>query len=469
MHQPSAAARRNSYLVGGLAAVAASALMVGTLAPTGGNASSHREAPLTASDPQVDNTDVYAFRSPNDPSSVTLISNFIPFEEPAGGPNFYAFGQGVRYDIKVDNDHDAKADIIYRWKFKDHYRNEDTFLYNTGPVTSLKDKDLNFFQTYSLKRINVGGRTKVLVENKKVAPSRVGEASMPDYAALRNQAIKRFDGSRKVFAGQTEDPFFLDLRVFDLLYGGDLSEVGDDTLEGFNVNTLALKVPKKDLAMHRRPQKHNIIGVWSTASRRTQRIQRSNGEIDAKGRFVQVSRLGSPLVNEVAIPVGLKDKWNGSKPSGDGQFLEYVNKPILPKVVEAVYGIEQPDSDPDKAGIQRDDLISVFLTGVKGLNQPRNVTPSEQLRLNMSTPVCNPPTCPEYSRLGVIGGDSAGFPNGRRLRDDVVDIALQVFEGELLDNPNDLSDGVDTNDAPRGKGFPYVGLPFSGSNASPHS
>jgi hypothetical protein len=449
----------------------AAALAAAALAPVAGEASSHREAPLTAADPQIDNTDVYAFVSPDAPNKVTFISNWIPFEEPAGGPNFYAFSKKAHYDVRIDNTGDARADIVYRWKFRNHYRNPNTFLYNTGEVTSLDDEDLNFFQTYSLERIGPAGRTRKLVRNEIAVPSHVGDASMPDYAALRDEGVETFgpNGAGKVFAGQADDPFFLDLRVFDLLYGGDLSEVGDDTLAGFNVNALALQVPMRAVARNGNATKHPIIGVWSTASRRSTRVHTGEGEVRERGNFVQVSRLGMPLVNEVVIPVRLKDEWNASAPRGDARFLRYVQDPILARTVEAVYGIPVPDSDPDARGIQRADLVSVFLTGVEGLNMPRGVTPSEQLRLNMSIASCERGDCPEHSALGVIGGDVAGFPNGRRLADDVLDIALQVVEGELLDNPNDLGDGVGANDEAFGAAFPYVSLPHSGSDTSPHT
>lgn len=458
-------------MVGGLAAMLSLGLAMSTLAPTSGEASSHREAPFTASEPQIDNTDVYAFSSPDNPSSVTLISNWIPFEEPAGGPNFYPFATKTRYDIKISNDGDAAAEITYRWVFSDHYRNADgQFLYNTGAVTSLDDPDLNFYQTYNLKELRPGRSAQTLVRNAVAAPSDVGAASMPSYEDLRDQAIESFEGAGMTYAGQSDDPFFLDLRVFDLLYGGDFSEVGDDTLRGFNTNALAIQVPKTDLAKGGDVTANNsVIGVWSTASRRSAKISDpATGKVSFQGKFAQVSRLGSPLVNEVVVPVGLKDYFNASKPAKDAQFLGAVNDPILPKVIEAVYGIAQPDSNPDMAGIQRDDLIAVFLTGIAGLTQPQNVAPSEMLRLNLSTAPCEEGTCAEYSPLGVIGGDNAGFPNGRRLADDVIDIALQVVEGELLDNPNDLADGVNANELGFSSTFPYLALPHRGSDPSPH-
>ena len=470
MHLAALVREPRRLMVGGLAAVVAVGLAASALAPTTSTASSHREAPFTSSEPQIDNTDVYAFTSPDRPSTVTLISNWIGFEEPAGGPNFYPFAEKTNYDIRVSNDGDARAEIIYRWVFRDHYRNaRGQFLYNTGQVTSLRDTDLNFYQTYDLKKIVPHKSSRTLVNDAIAAPSDVGAASMPSYRNLRDQAIKAF-GPGRTYAGQADDPFFLDLRVFDLLYGGNFSEVGDDTLRGFNTNALAIQVPKTELAKGGNVEANNsVVGVWSTASRRSVKISNpKTGAVSFKGKLAQVSRLGHPLVNEVVVPVGLKDYFNASKPARDEQFLGAVNNPILPKVVEAVYGIKQPDSNPNKRGIQRDDLISVFLTGIKGLTQPRNVEPSEMLRLNLSTRPCEKGSCAKYSRLGVIGGDTAGFPNGRRLADDVVDIALQVFEGELIGNPNDLGDGVNVNERAFRNAFPYLALPHRGSDADPH-
>ena len=410
------------------------------LGPVGASASSHREAPLIAGTPKYDNTDTYAFVSPDDADTVTLVANWIPFEEPAGGPNFYSFATDARYNIKVDNDGDARPDVVYRWTFKDHYRTKKTFLYNTNQVTSLDDPDLNYRQTYKLEKI-WNGQSRTLVDNAPVAPSYVGKASMPQYRDLFDQAVTRVPHG-KAWAGQAEDPFFLDLRVFDLLYGGDLSEVGDDTLAGFGVNSVALQVDTDSVTRPGKP----VIGIWSTTDRR-----------DAFGNYRQVSRLGMPLVNEVVIPLKDKDRFNASRPADDGQFLDYVTNPELPRLIQSIYGIPAPKTP-------RNDLVQVFLTGVPGLNQPKGVTPSEQLRLNTSIP----PTV-DPNRLGVIGGDNAGFPNGRRLTDDVVDIALQVVEGELTGNPNDLGDAVNKNDVAFGKQFPYLAPPTSGSDTDPHA
>jgi len=436
------------------------------LGPAPGGASSHREAPLISADPQVDTTDFYMFVSPNNASTVTLIANYIPFEEPAGGPNFYAFADGVNYDFNIDNDGNAVADIIYRFVFTSHYRNENTFLYNTGPVESLDDPDLNFYQTYDVTRIE-GGNEELVLDDATAVPSRVGRASFPNYPQLSHDGIY-VRAHRRAWAGQADDPFFLDLRVFNLLYGADFSNVGVDTLHGFNVNSMAIRVPADDLALDGDATTNPIIGGWATASRQSVRTQNTDGTVDFSGPFVQVSRLGMPLVNEVVIPVGKKDLWNASQPAGDGQFLPYVQDPELAHLIESIYGIPVPDSDPDTPGIQRDDLVEVFLTGIAGLNQPPNVVASEELRLNMSIPPCEPDVCSTYSSLGVIAGDNAGYPNGRRLADDTIDISLQVVEGILLGQDTGLGDAVDANDHPFQSAFPYIGLPFSGSSGSPH-
>ncbi len=412
-------------------------------------ASSHREAPLTQGDPLIDNTDVYAFTSPDAPDTVTLLSNWIPFQEPAGGPNFYPWGENVQYDINIDNNGDALPEITYRWTFTSSYKDASSILYNTGVVNNFSDDTLNFTQTYTLEEIR-GDQVTELLTDAPVAPSHVGVASMPNYQALRDDAIVEFDGGTS-FAGQADDPFFLDLRVFDLLYGGDLSEIGNDTLAGYNVNTLGIQVPKSDLALDGDAGANPIIGVWSSTQRPSMRTQAPDGSITFEGEPVQVSRLGNPLVNELVVPFSAKDAFNASQPVDDEQFLPTVQDPLLPKLIESIYDIPAPPAP-------REDLVAVFLTGIEGANQPPNVVPSEQLRLNMSVPVTENP-----DRLGVIGGDNQGFPNGRRLVDDVVDIELQVVMGELVGSPNDLSDAVDSNDKEFNDSFPYVALPTPGS------
>ena len=445
----------------GIALAATAALGVGVitgLGPVPGSASSHREAPLVAADPQVDGTDLYAFVSPDKPNTSTIVSNWIPFEEPAGGPNFYSFAPGVYYDI-------------YRWIFKNHYVSTDTFLYNTGVVHHLTDATLNFYQTYTLTRIGRSDR-KVLVRNARVAPSDVGDTSMPDYPQLSDEAIQSFGKHGKTWTGQADDSFFLDLRVFDLAYGApNFNEIGDDTLKGFNVNSFVIQVPNSELT--RGGDGSGIVGIWTTAERQSIRTQTSKGDVRFSGRYVQVSRLGMPLVNEVVVPVGSKDLFNGSNPLDDAQFLPKVVDPELPHDLNALYGLPIPDCNPNMPGIQRDcDLVPLFLQGLPGLNQPPSVRPSEMLRLNTTIPPCEQGSCKDYSRLGVIGGDNAGFPNGRRLADDIIDVSLQVVEGCLINHncgPGGLGDGVDHNDVSFLSSFPYLAYPHSGSDANPHS
>ncbi|MEV5956388.1 DUF4331 domain-containing protein [Streptomyces sp. NPDC051987] len=431
-----------TLICGALATGGITAASVAALEPGAASASSHREAPLISGTPQYDNTDLYAFVSPDKPDTTTIVSDYIPFEEPAGGPNFYQFADDAQYDIHIDNNGDAKDDLIFRYTFKTQIKNKKTFLYNTGVVDNLTDPDLNVTQSYNLDLIKLrNGRqqyTTRIASDVPAAPSDVGKASMPDYAKLRSQAIYKTTNGGATFAGQADDPFFADLRVFDLLYGGNLSEVGNDTLKGYNVNTIALQVPN-DLI--RQSASRPTVGIYATTQRR-----------NARGYYSQVSRLGNPLVNEVVNPQKDKDKFNASQPKDDAQFLRNVTNPELPKLIQQIYNIKAP-SEP------RNDLVSVFLTGVKGLNtlQPQAV-PSEMLRLNTSIkPAAKP------KRLGVLDGDNAGFPNGRRLTDDVIDEALQVMEGELVGSKNDLGDAVDKNDKSFEKYFPYVAEPTSGS------
>ncbi len=421
-----------------------------------GTASSHREAPMIAGDPRNDNTDLYAFVSPDRTETVTLMANFIPFEEPNGGPNFYRFDTGSRYNIKIDSDGDARPDTVYQWTFRDEdRRGTGTFLYDNGPVTSLDDENLLFRQRYTLKRITSRG-VRTLVADGVVAPSNAGPASMPDYATLRAQSIKDLPGGGRAFAGQSDEAFFADLRIFDLLYGGNLSEVGQDTLKGYNVHTLALQVPKNEVALRGDATRNPVIGVWSTVDKWSPR------------GYVQVSRLGQPLVNEVVVPAGLKDAFNALSPSRDASVpavVKRVTHPEVPRLLEAIYGLKAPATP-------RQDLVEIFLTGIAKANGPikadlnsqslnkdaRRLRPSEMLRLNMAiAPTRNP------NRLGVIGGDPQGFPNGRRLGDDVVDIALQAMagaaqSGKIVDALA-AGDRVNGNDRPFDTRFPYIPLP----------
>ena len=455
------------------AALSLGALLVGSayaLGPGAASASSHREAPLVAADPAIDNTDLYAFVSPERPGYVTLIANWQPFEEPNGGPNFYPFATDATYHIKIDSNGDAKPDAEFRWKFQSiDKRGNNTFLYNNGPVTSVDDDNLLFRQTYTLESSFNGAPFKVRAQGAPVAPSRVGPASMPDYGTLRAQATRTLPGGWKVFAGQADDPFFLDLRVFDLLYGGNLSETGQDTLAGYNVNTIALQVPFKDVALNGDAGRNPVIGVWTTTER--DRVRVADGS--SYGGKVQVSRLGNPLVNEVVVPAGLKDTFNATPPERDAKIpalVKRVTNPEVPQLIQQIYQVPAPKTP-------RNDLVEIFLTGITtkaggpikaDLNSQLNnadvsagwFTPAEELRLNLSVPVTAQP-----NRLGVLGGDLQGFPNGRRLTDDVVDIELQALEGAAqtgkLVDALATGDRVDANNTQFGGRFPYVALPNS--------
>jgi hypothetical protein len=464
-------------------AAAGTVLLAALLANIGAGpaaASSHREAPLIAADPAVDNTDVYAFVSPDKPDTVTFVANWFGLQEPNGGPTFYPWATDANYDINIDTDGNAKPDVGYRLTFRtEDRRGNDTFLYNNGPVTSLDDENLLFRQYYTLSVSKGGGWTKLL--EGQVAPSQLGAASIPDYSTLRDQAIKDVPGGGQVYVGSAEDPFFADLRVFDLLYGGDLSEVGQDTLAGTNVNTVSLQLPLTEVTANGDPQRNPVIGVWSDAERRS--LQLSPGQATAVGEPVQVSRLGNPLVNEVVLPAGLKDAFNGLTPVKDATIPDVVKRvtdPEVAKLLDGIYGVPAPATP-------RNDLVEIFLTGIAknaptldgtqppiqaDLNSqvlnadtdPKRFQPSEMLRLNTSVaPTADP------NRLGVLGGDLQGFPNGRRLTDDVIDIEVQAVAGAAqagkLVDALAAGDGVDANDVAFLDEFPYVALPGNETRA----
>jgi hypothetical protein len=425
-------------------------------------ASSHREAPLLAQDPMADNTDVYAFVSPDERDKVTLIANFIPFQKPDGGPNFYSFDPNVIYEIHIDNNGDAVEDITYQWRFTTEVRNPATFLYNTGTVTALDDPDLNVRQFYRLTRVDGPRRTGTVTElsgRLPVPPPNIGPRSTPNYGSIGG-GIQQLPGNLRVFAGQRDEGFYVDLGIFDLLGVG--SGQIEDSTAGFNVSSLAIQVPKSALARGgTTPTSASdpaaIIGVWSTASRFATRTLVPGGQTHS-GALVQVSRLGNPLVNEAVIDLARKDAFNGLEPTGDAAALDRVLDPEVPKLLKAVFNVDSPPAP-------RNDLVTIFLTGIPGLNQPAGVRGSEMLRLNMAIPPSSSP-----HRLGVLGGDVAGFPNGRRVGDDVLDIVLQAAAGAtpltpaFLRSPNNmLGDGVERNDVPYLTSFPYLGYPHAGN------
>ena len=430
-----------------------------------GTASSHREAPLISQDPLADNTDVYAFVSPASPDKVTLISNFIPLQLPASGPNFWKFDDNVLYEIMIDNDGDAVEDVTFQFKFRSETRNPNTFLYNTGQVTSLEDADWNVRQFYTVTRVDGPRRTargQVLAENVPTPPVNVGVRSIPDYASLAAAAVRQLSNGVQVFAGQRDEGFYVNLGLFDLLGVPPADNDTPDSTAGLNVHSIAIEVPIAALTANgSRPSAATdpsaVIGVWSTASRPSV-TARNGAEERHNGRLVQVSRLGQPLVNEVVIPRALKDAFNSIPPTEDAVALPVVQDPEVPRLLRALFGVSAPPAP-------RTDLVTIFLQGIPGLNQPPNVRPSEMLRLNVAIrPTPNP------NRFGVLGGDTAGFPNGRRVGDDVTDIAIRAMAGATPLTPAfntginaQLGDGVSANDVPYLNTFPYLGTPHPGN------
>ena len=436
-------------------------------------ASSHSEAPGISKDRLADDTDLYAWVAKDAPNAVTFVGNWVPLIEPNSGPNFASFDDDAHYYINVDNVGDAKKHIRFEFTFHTTRQTGATFLYNVGQVTSLNDPDLNVRQTYTLTRIDVVGGVEqetILGSGLPVAPWNVGPASMPDYDALAKQAVQTLPGGYKVFVGPRDDPFFVDLAsLFDLLTirkpPGNKGK-GVDGVGGFNVMSIVLQAPKdkltKDGAAPSAAANNHIIGIWDTAERLMNRTLNADGSVSNSGPEVQVSRLGMPLVNEIVIPLQDKDKFNRSEPVNDlANFAGYVVDPEPARLLTLLYGISVPPAP-------RSDIVAVFATGVAGLNQPACVTPGEMLRLNMIIPPASEP-----KRLGVLAGDVAGFPNGRRLGDDIVDIELRVVAGVLVNGfnvapNNQLGDGIDANDKPFLPYFPYVAPPHNPFDHSHH-
>jgi hypothetical protein len=410
----------------------AAAAFVGatTLGPGNGTASSHREAPLIAEDPSADLTDLYAFRSPDKPNTVTILANVIPGEDPAAGPNWYTFSPSARYNLKIDTSGDARPDVTYQFRFRT----------KTGPFF-LGDTA----QPFTVTRI-AGGKAQVVARGT-TPPNNIGPRSTKNYRALAAKGVVSLAGGGQAFAGQRDDPFFGDIgAIFDLVAirkGTGNMGGGKDFFAGYGVHTFGVQVPIAGLKA-----KNNIIGVWSTVDRRKVTTRSASGA-RSSGGWVQVNRLANPLVNEVIIPTGLKDQWNGLQPWNESRFLEYYSKPILAAVINQLYKLDVPATD-------RDDLIAVLLTGVPELNFTSSRI-AEVLRLNLSVPVTKNP-----SRMGVLAGDNQGWPNGRRLGDDVIDIAEQAVAGFLKGKKVPLGDGVNADDRNLLASFPYIADPQSG-------
>ena len=414
--------------------------------------SSHREAPNISLDPTADNTDVYAFTAKDAPDALTVVANWIPGEVPANGPNFFRFDDRARYYIHVDNDGDGKQDVSYRFVF-DSKVNPDSYLQAFPGVESIDDPKLYQRQTYDIVRethkSNGNVKKKRVANNLPVAPSYAGPKTFPDYGAVAGGAVRELRTGGKVFAGQRDDPFFVDLgAIFDaanLREGTGNAGEGKDDLSGFSTHAIVLQVPESKVTKNGRSVSgadadNAVVGVWSTTERK--RIEVTNADFDSnkgsRGKWVQVSRLGNPLVNEVVIPAGDKDKFNRTRPHKDAaNYGKYVVEPELAKILNALFDIGAPETD-------RTDIVQALLQGLPGLNQhPTSGTPLpvDTLKLNLGVPPAE-----TENRFGVLAGDNAGFPNGRRLGDDVVDIELQVVAGFLKGNMVPLGDGVDRND-----------------------
>jgi hypothetical protein len=461
--------------------------------------SSHREAPGISQDPVADNADVYAFVSPDDPTTVTILSNFVPLQGPAGGPNFFEFGDDVLYSIFIDNDGDALPDLTFQFKFKTTLRNEDTFLYNTGEIDSLDSENWNKRQFYDVSLIREqrhgpqgkqnhdqdGKGTKLNHAPLACPPCNIGPRSTPNYDDLAAAAVHNLQGGISVFAGQRNDGFFVDLgAIFDLAdireitSGGVMHSV--DPLKSLNIHTIAIKVPisllTRDGSVPTDPlAAKSVLGIWSGASRRKVQVRDDNGKAPkGSGPWVQVSRLGNPLFNEVIVHIGDKDRWNAVDPIDDaGEFESYVNQPELARLLPQLY----PGAFDNLAAYSKDraDLHAILLTGipagiVDGFQNFTGPNPADMLRLNVAIP----PTTTDPSPFGLVAGDPAGFPNGRRVFDDIVTIELRAIAGltiPLVDSSYTV-DPVVTNPAfssnlTPGAGryqdtFPYLGTPHDG-------
>ena len=475
--------------------------MIGTA-----QASSHREAPFTAQNPKVDGTDFYMFNSyeTGRANYVTLIADYQGLQDGPGGPNFYTMDPKALYEIHIDNVGDAKDHLTFQFRFTNnlqnltvpvHGQNVSVPLVNIGAITGPNATTQNVIEKYTLTLVTGDSRTGTATPITNVADGtnvfskpidNIGNKSLPNYAAYATQFIYSINipgcaTPGRVFVGQRKDPFVVNLGgTFDLVnikapataFDPAAENKGLDSLATKNVTALELEVPTTCLATSTDP----VIAGYTTASVRQARLINpapNSDNVSASqegGAWAQVSRLGMPLVNELVIGLKDKDKFNASKPSGDAQFLGYVTNPTLPALLEILFGsagVKAPTNSP------RQDLVAAFLTGIAGVNQQKVVTPSEMLRLNTSiaaTPMAM------QSRLGVIGNDNAGFPNGRRPGDDVVDIALRVVMGRLcvlnikcgpVDAPSgstDFTDGAYLDATYIDATFPYLKNPLPGAN-----
>ena len=460
--------------------------------------SSHREAPEISQDPVADSTDVYAFVSPDRPDTVTLIANYIPLQGPAGGPNFYSFGDDVLYEIHIDNNGDGQADLSFQFQFRTEIADPNTFLYNVGPILSLDSPNWNNRQFYQVATYK-NGQYKQIAAGLSCPPCNIGPLSTPHYGRLAREAVHDIPGGIKVFAGQRAEGFYVDLgAIFDL---GDLrpfealhaqyglgaftkAAPGVNATAHLNVHSIAIQVPISQLlwgSPHgKESDQGSVIGVWTTASRQSAELWDAQTSSNVtSGPFRQVSRLGNPLVNEVLIPLGSKDYWNTQAPDGDKQFASNYANPELAGLLPVLYPGVFPNLEKlVKAGTARADLEAILLTGipagiVKGFQNYTGPVQADMLRLNTAIKPSKKPNA-----LGVIGGDLAGFPTGRRVFDDVVSIELRAIAGvtvPLVDpayKPDAaaalVTDGLTEKSVPGGffDSFPYLGTPHSGFSVS---
>jgi hypothetical protein len=463
-------------------------------APVPFYAASHREAPLTALDHPADITDFFAFVSYDDPTKVTFLLNVDPLLEPANGPNYFPFDPDVLYSIKIDNNYDAVEDISFEFRFTTEVRAPTVFTGFVGAgsgiggvilpaITALDGSGaagLSLRQHYTVTMVKGSGSTAVRTDltpaNQSLfaVPSNVGPRTMPNYTALAKQGIFSLGNGIRVFAGTVDDPFFIDLgATFDSLNfrpGAFLTgnpplltaaedanstfNTAADTLSGFNVNCIAIEVPISLISTQGKP----TIGAWGATYRQAMTVRSATGPNTGQGDFVQVQRMGNPLINEVIIGTGDKDKWSRSLPKDDAQFASYALQPLLATVFNTVFGIAVPPTP-------RTDLLPLVqytpvITGDPSI--PAGPV-ADLLRLNTSVKPTDPAS---RSRLGVLGGDGAGFPNGRRVSDDVTDIAMRAVAGALAGPQFSyrLGDGVNVNDVPYQETFPYVAFAQSGRN-----
>jgi Domain of unknown function (DUF4331) len=459
-----------------LMALAAAAVLAALLsrasAPQSAAAASHREAPLISLDPEADITDFFMFRSyePGQSDKVDLIMDVIPGEEPSSGPNYFNFDPSVLYAFNIDNDNDGRAnDIRFELSFDNQLRGDTTALglplaYTAiPPITHLDgagSEGLGVRQSYTLTMVK-GKKRTVLGSGLFAVPSNVGPRTMPNYQQLVDEGTYTLDGGVRVFAGQRDDPFYIDLgAVFDTL---NLRSPGTDMLSGFNVHTIALQVPS---ALLTGDTGTTTLGAYASTSRQKISVQ---GKGDDKGEWVQVQRLANPLVNEVIIGLQDKDRWNMTEPEDESKFLQYYLKPRLALAMQLVFGADTgctpfgdatcspnppaPAADLALSNFNRTDLVNVLLK-----YQPSDTKLSELLRLNLNI---GPTPLASQQRLTVLAGDNAGWPNGRRPIDDVTDVAVQVVGG-----PNYIGlgagDSVDANDKALPASFPFIASPWDG-------